>query len=378
MEKEKYITKFLSSVGVSTDISRELKDEIFQGISRKEEAENRIKDGWGNWEWPYCQSHLDGKLYTPWLDTNLKLNGKSIWPGGKKFALVLTHDVDDISYMTPRKAFRQLLQHLRCKPKCVKTAMRDIRDLFSRPNDNIELQKWMEIEDSFGFHSTFFFLPDKIEKPHLYDPVYRYGDEMPFDGRQISLKEAMQKIDQMGWGVGLHGSYYSATTPGLLKEQKTQLEAALGKEVISTRQHWLHYDINVTPVLQSEAGFKVDSTQGFNRSVGFRAGTAFPYFCFDHKSGKSLPILEVPLNIMDSALFNPNALEYNAEFAQKHCLKFLDIVESVGGCLTLNFHPNYLSDERFISTYKFILQEAHIRGAWGCSIEELYHFWINR
>ncbi len=41
-----------------------------------------------------------------------------------------------------------------------------------------------------------------------------------------------------------------------MKRQKEALETALGKDIFSVRQHFLHYDIRVTPRVQAEAGFK--------------------------------------------------------------------------------------------------------------------------
>jgi len=42
----------------------------------------------------------------------------------------------------------------------------------------------------------------------------------------------------------------------MMKRQKEALETALGKDIFSVRQHFLHYDIRVTPRVQAEAGFK--------------------------------------------------------------------------------------------------------------------------
>jgi len=62
-----------------------------------------------------------------------------------------------------------------------------------------------------------------------------------------------------------------------LKRQKGALEKALDHEVVSIRQHYLHYDIRVTPAVHAETGFKYDSTQGFNDNVGFRFGTYYSW-----------------------------------------------------------------------------------------------------
>ena len=95
----------------------------------------------------------------------------------------------------------------------------------------------------------------------------------------------IREIDRQGWEIGLHSSWYSFDDVDELKRQKEALESALGHEVISIRQHYLHYDIRVTPVVQAAAGFKYDSTLGFNDNVGFRFGTCYPYHLYDLGNG---------------------------------------------------------------------------------------------
>jgi peptidoglycan/xylan/chitin deacetylase (PgdA/CDA1 family) len=239
-------------------------------------------------------------------------------------------------------------------------------------------EDWLKLEDRYGFRSTFFFFPSHVAKPSVWDAAYHFDDHVRFAGRSMRVRDMMQVIQRAGWDVGLHGSYYSATEPGILGDERSQIERVIGERVISIRQHWLHYDILRTPRLQAEAGLLCDSTQGFNRNIGFRAGTSFPYWCWDHESQSSLPVLEIPMHIMDGALFTTNALEYNLELAIHHCVQLLDRVAKVGGCLTLNWHPNYLNDDKWWSVYETLLEEAARRNAWGCSVGQLYSWWTQR
>ena len=67
----------------------------------------------------------------------------------------------------------------------------------------------------------------------------------------------------------------------MIAEQKEDLEKALGETVVANRQHNLHFDAAVTPRILEKAGLKIDSTLGFNRDVGFRAGTSYPFRMWD-------------------------------------------------------------------------------------------------
>ncbi len=67
--------------------------------------------------------------------------------------------------------------------------------------------------------------------------------------------------------------------------------------------HWLYYDQN-SPKKLEEAGATYDSTCGYNDAVGYRAGTTQV-----HKPLSATHLLELPLHVMDTALFYPSRME---------------------------------------------------------------------
>lgn len=396
-----YVQRFVDSVlgirGVHIDAS--LAQTIFRELSRLPEVEVRTRDQWGNWEWPFAESQREGKLYRPWLDEPLaELRNRlmqehpewpwePLWPNGQSFALCLTHDVDIVSQHATGGAFlrafyRMQKAHERKKEhakRLVWTGISAVSGWIRNGKDPLwHYEDWLKLEDRFGFRSTFFFFPSYLAKPAVWDANYHLRDRIVFARRLMTVSQMMQVIHRAGWEIGLHGSYYSATETGLLSYEREQIQSVIEDSVISIRQHWLHYDISQTPRLQMEAGFHCDSTQGFNRSIGFRAGTSFPYWCWDHRTQSTIPLLEIPQHIMDGALFTTNALEYDAELALRHCLQLMDRVARVGGCLTLNWHPNYLNDGKWWSVYQMLLEEGARRNAWGCTTGQLYAWWAQR
>lgn len=401
--KRAYALGFASTIVGGRLTTREVDDElctqIFEALSRAEEMETSHRDQWGCWDWQYSEAQRRGELYVPWVDRplaqlrmeiqNLHQNRplEPLWPDKKPFALCLTHDVDDvIAHVASRAIFHTIRgdcrSNLRWRTRAgrARVLMREwLRQLCantSRPLLNFE--EWLKLEDSFGFKSTFFFFPSRLLHRHPYDCQYQFHDIVRHGDTTMAVKEMMRTIDEAGWEIGLHGSYHSAIESGLLTDERQQIEMIVGHAIVSTRQHWLHYDVQVTPRLQAEAGFKVDSTQGFNRSIGFRAGTAFPFWCWDHQAGQTLPILEIPQHIMDGGLFTTNALQYNESLAIKHGVEFMDAVERVGGCLTLSWHPHNVTNEKYWMVYKTLLAEAARRNAWGCSVGDLYRWWTSR
>lgn len=387
------------------DAGDALLETVFHELSRTPEIEGRRRDQWGNWDFSFGDSNRRGELYVPWLDhrilqwrdrmlaANPGAAVEPMWPEGKSFALCLTHDVDLVSKnpsfgRSATVAIREakaLATHFRDAEIAAMSTrgfmvaayqMATLRGMRRKPERSYS--DWLKLEDKYGFRSTFFYFPERVSPRHPYDCHYGYDDAVLFDGGLRTVREMAVAMKQGGWEIGLHGSFHSALQPGLLADQKRQIEGVSQAPVVSTRQHWLHYDAERTPVLQAEAGLQVDSTQGFNRNIGFRAGTAFPYPCWDHARGESLPVLEIPQHIMDGALFTSNALEYDHQLAVRHCVDLMDQVSSVGGCLTLSWHPNVIDNATYWGVYEDVLAEAARRQAWGCTAGQLAEWWCTR
>ena len=187
----------------------------------------------------------------------------------------------------------------------------------------------------------------------------------------MTASSMMKNIADEGWDVGIHGSIHSARSAKLLEMQKNQVERAIDRQVTSSRQHFLQYDPIITPLVHRDAGILIDSTLGFNRNIGFRSGSCFPHLSWDYLNKNVLNVLQVPLNIMDTGLFATSGLEYNVDQSVIHAIELMDRVQSVGGVLTLNWHPNFICEPKMWDSYRLILQEASMRGAWGCSMSDL-------
>ena len=249
------------------------------------------------------------------------------------------------------------------------------RSVLRSPDGHAGVSDWLQLESRYGFKSTLFFLPGNIGPWHPYDCTYELSDRVPFGGTRITVSQVMHEVAQSGWEVGLHGSYYSATSEKVLRMQKETCERAAGERIVAVRQHTLQYDVKSTPRSQMRAGLSVDSTHGFNDMLGFRAGTSFPYLCWDWQSGATLPLLEVPLHIHDGPLMRNSP---TVDDAIASCISMMRAVEKVHGCLVILWHPLWLAADAGLAVFETILQEAKNRQAWGCSVRELASWWLTR
>lgn len=328
-----------------------------------------------------------GLIYRPVVDEQrlAACAPKPSWPDRKPFAVCLTHDVDHVSAFSllqgirrTRKALSQTSWKARAR-RVIVGSMQVLRSLSAAKDPLHCYEHWLKIEEAVGARSTFFFLPDHVRKPHASDGLYRYSDVVRFDGQRCTVAEMMREMDRRGWEIGLHATWYAFDDVDELKRQKEQIERVVGHEIVSVRQHYLHYDIRVTPRAHDEAGFQYDSTLGFNDNVGFRFGTSYPWRLYDLHEAKLLLILEIPLIVQDGALLNPRkGLRLDEEAAFRYVAQMADAVETVGGVLTLLWHADSVAIPSRFNLYHQVLEFLKTRNAWFGSVGEVGKWWQER
>ena len=312
----------------------------------------------------YCDlKHRDiSEVLSPDVSRTFVENGLEIaFPEDRKFGVCLTHDIDDI-YPPLHHTFLSMLYSVKGADlnQLKKHSLWRVNSKI--PSPYLNFKEIMDIEEKFNAKSSFYFLT--AEK----DPRrFRYDIE--------DAGSYMGDIVDRGWEVGLHGGYYSYDKYENIAQEKRKLEAVLGKPVIGFRNHYLKLKINESWEMLSKAGFKYDTTLGFNNVVGFRNGMCHPFR--PYAKGKALDILEIPLNIMDIALF-----EYAGSFRQAWEIskQILDAGEKYNGIITLLWHNNTFSSphlKEWRKLYEKILDYCNQKNAWITSCGDIYEWWNN-
>ena len=106
-------------------------------------------------------------------------------------------------------------------------------------------------------------------------------------------------------------------------------------------------------------GFDYDSTVGYNRTVGYRAGTTQVF-----KPLTTMKLLELPLHVMDTALFYPSLPESAPAQAEETVRPLIANAARFGGVLTVNWHDRSVAPERLWDTaYVRLLEQLRSSGA---------------
>jgi hypothetical protein len=294
-------------------------------------------------------------------------------PDGYRFIACLTHDVDHASIRQHkwdhtmfgflyRALFGSLRDLIRGRAP-VRSLITNWAAAFRLPFVHLGLAKdfWREFADHYlelekDVSSTFFVIPFKDRSgrnSHGPAPVFRAAR---YDAQDIA--DEIQKLLAAGSEVGLHGiDTWLDGSKGL--EELGEIRRLTGVSEIGVRMHWLYYD-KQSPVALEKAGAAYDSTIGYNETVGYRAGTTQVF-----KPLQATRLLELPLHVMDTALFYAGHLGLSPGQARTILRCMLDNAARFGGCFTINWHDRSVAPERlWDASYRDLLQDLRSRGAW--------------
>jgi hypothetical protein len=243
------------------------------------------------------------------------------YPGGERFLVALTHDVDLLGGGGLPTAARKLAGSVahRSRRRLLESTTFAADSLRGRDPD-YPLEEMLAAEGARG--STCFFLT-RQEAPQDGYPE-RYGP---------ALRTALERTREAGVEVGLHASYRAREQAGAIAEEARPLG-----EVQGLRHHYLRSDPARLAAELREAGLRYDSSIGWPSLPGLRAGTPYPYRLWNTE--RSEPgAWELPLVLMDATLAEERYLALDANAAYEVAVAALEPVAEHGGAVAILWHP---------------------------------------
>ncbi len=291
-------------------------------------------------------------------------------PAGYDFTCCLTHDVDfygirrhgldrTLAGFLLRASIGSVVDVVRSR-RTPGDALRNFRAVCSLPFVYTGLMPdfWRPFDDYAAVedprHSTFFLVPFR-GRPGL-SPTGAADLTRAVQYQASEIGEDVHAAIARGSEIGLHGiDAWRAADDG--RTEMREVTLLTGSEKTGIRMHWLYFSER-SPRLLEDAGFDYDSTWGYNDAVGYRAGTA-QVFAFPGTTR----LLELPLTIMDTALFAWDRWAMTRADAWQHCDAVLDHATGAGGAVVVNWHCRSLAPERLWGAfYQELLRRLTDRG----------------
>jgi len=305
---------------------------LFFHISRYEEVFSNAKNlGQAGWLEEDQHFLIKNDLYeNPVVDQLLlaffeKITSQKIY---QKSTYAISHDVDILTRFTPPyKFFRSLAAtviHRRGWPQF---------------KDSIFYYKKMiqqKSEDPYDYFATLLRREDHWKTKQIFMMT---GGNTKYDNKYLIDDPAAEEIIKMaknrGYAVGLHPSYNAGFEADRFSAEQKKLANVSNQAVINNRQHWLRWSWRKTPYLFEKNGILTDSTMGYNRYLGFRCGTGFPYQLYDFKNKKAFLWTEHPMAFMESSAIHQ--AQHTGENLTVLMRSFL-LKNKTNTHLMLNFH----------------------------------------
>jgi hypothetical protein len=245
-------------------------------------------------------------VYREVLADQLKQAGLTIrrrhW-GGRRWAFCPTFDIDYTRKWRPGMVFRETIEYLLLNRRDVSVRKRLLR-FGSFAKD--------ALSPGDPYRRSMHYLVDQVRRVGGRSTVFlKAGAHGPYDVAYPLRRGAVPALLNAAGGSvewALHPSFYAHAHPGYLAEESARLERAVGERPAAVRQHYLRYDRPGTTRIHERERFWIDSTLGFHEHEGFRNGTCLPFRIFDIPANRATTVWEMPLVIMDGALFNRRGL----------------------------------------------------------------------
>jgi hypothetical protein len=287
-------------------------------------------------------------------------------PDGYDFICCLTHDLDffgirrhtadrTLAGFAARASLGTLADLLRGR-RPLTDAIRNWVALLSLPLVFLGLVKdfWRPFEDyarvEDGRQSTFFVVPFKGRPGVAPNGAVEPTRAVPYQVSEI--REEAKKAAVGGSELAVHGiDAWRDAVAG--RTEMNQLTSVTGRKTAGVRMHWLYFEAE-SPRRLEAAGFDYDSTWGYNDAVGYRAGTSQVF-----RLPASENLMELPLSVMDSALFYRGRMGLDNKEAFQLCVGLVANAKRFAGTLVINWHDRSLAPERLWGGfYRNLLEEV--------------------
>jgi len=310
----------------------------FYLLSRYEEYLPHQKDIYGRYAHENSLAFREGFLHLPlinvWIeDFKEALESKfpELTSHHLSFIFLPTYDIDEAYSYKHKEWWRTIGGIMRSMANGQWSIVAErSKVLLGTRKDPFDSFQWMDqLHQQFGLQPIYFFLiPNKGS---------RYDKNISPSKR--SMQELIREHSER-YSIGIHPSWQSGDDPEKLKLEILKLGHISGKQITSSRQHYIRFTLPGTYRQLIDLGIESDFSMGYGSINGFRASVASPFFWYDLEKEEQTKLLLYPFCFMEANSFYEQ--ELSAERAFEELKDYFDIVRSLNGTLITIWHNSFL------------------------------------
>jgi len=337
------------------DFSFDIFAACFYLLSRYEEYLPHQKDMYGRYAHENSLAFKENFLHLPLINIWLKDFKKSLqvkFPGfitlhrspsghPSSFTFIPTYDIDE-AYSYKYKQWWRIIGGF---------ANSVIKGQWSMISEriNVLLGNRKDPYDAFDWIN-------QLNQNYDLKPVYFFliaARTAKYDKNILPSKKSMQRLIQEHsslYSIGIHPSWQMGDDVEKLKFEILKLGHITGKQIHSSRQHYIRFTLPGTYRRLIDSDIKCDFSMGYGSINGFRASIASSFYWYDPEKEEQTNLLIYPFCFMDANSF------YEQKLSQQQALEelthYYNIVRSVNGMLITIWHNNFLGTGELFKGWK--------------------------
>jgi hypothetical protein len=325
----------------------------FYLLSRYEEYLPHKKDEYGRFAHTESMAYRQGFLHVPlvnlWMQDFKEALRKKFPAFGFQntpFTFLPTYDIDEAYAYKLKNFWRTSGGHINSllKGNLSEISLR-MKVNSGTTEDPYNAYAWLDaLHEKFSLKPKYFFLV--AAKRSRYDKNISPANTQ----FQSLIAEHASKYE-----IGIHPSWQSADDAVKLKEEILKLGHITGRQIHSSRQHYIRVTLPGTYRQLTEAGIEEDYSMGYGSINGFRASVASPFYWYDLEKEKQTDLLLYPFCFMEANSFFEQ--KYSAQQALDEMRQYRDVIQSVNGLMVSIWHNTFLGTAKKFEAWKEIYQQ---------------------
>ncbi|NCI45371.1 polysaccharide deacetylase family protein [Sediminibacterium soli] len=325
------------------DIPFDIFAAAFYLLSRYEEYLPHEKDKYGRYAHTNSLAYREGFLNQPLVNTWMELfyrHLRSVFPAVSfprslhRFCFLPTYDVDIAYSYLGQPVWKNVAGFFLDLVKGKTEKLIERGNVYSgKQPDPFDTFSWL----------------DALHAEHRLQPLYFLLTILKRGAYDKNLPAASRELQRLYRGLadryatGLHPSWQSGTDTDLLVKEKKTLETVTGRRIITSRNHYLRFNLPQDYRRLTDAGITADHSMAYGTVNGFRASYALPYHWYDLEKETVTPLVIHPFCFMEACSFFEQG--YNAAQAREELQYYHDTVKKVNGLFITLFHNHFLTEQ---------------------------------